>query len=47
MPFIQHESSEAADLGCFCVDLRASLVSLTQTGGIEIAFPPYELIVED
>jgi hypothetical protein len=39
--------SEIADLGCFCVDLRASLVSATQTRGIEIAFRPYELIVED
>lgn len=41
------QQSEIADLGCFCVDLRASFLSATQTRGIEIALPPYELIVED
>ena len=41
------QQSEIADLGCFCLDLRASFLPAIQTRGIEIAFPPYELIVED
>ena len=40
-------SLQIDDLCCFCVDFRASFLSATQTRGIEIAFPPYELIVED
>jgi hypothetical protein len=31
----------------FCTDLYGHFISTTPTRGIEIAFPPYKLIVED